>query len=98
MFDEVYEDRVPWLLWNRELLQSSVWLIARCLRSPANHTRFTVVLNEALNARLRILTLNEVECLIKVVVSGERMIMLVPEHSEPEVGVVRNVDAVVEKE
>ena len=71
--------------------------MARCLGSPANCTRFTVVLNKASDVRPRILTLNEVECLVEAVVLRERIVMLVPEHSKSEVKGVRNVDVVVEK-
>ena len=72
--------------------------MARCLGSPANRTRFTVVLDEASNAGPRILVSNEVECLVEAIVLGERIVVLVSEHSEPEVRVVGNIDAVVEKE
>ena len=72
--------------------------MARCLGSPANYTKFTVVLDEASDARPYILASNKVECLVEAVVPEEQIVVLIPEHSKSKVKVVGNIDAVVEKE
>ena len=97
MFDEVHGDRVPWFLWNRELLQSSVWLVSRSLGSPTSRARPAVVLDKTPDTGPRILASDEFECLVEAEVTRQWVVMLVSEHSESEVGRVWNIDSVVEE-
>ena len=98
MFDEVHGDQIPWLLQDQELLQSSIWLMAQRLGSPASRTRLAVVLDEPTNTGPRILASEELESLVKAVVTCEGVVVLVTENSEPEFGNVGDVDAIIEKE
>ena len=97
MLDEVHGDGVPRFLRDRELLESSVRLVSRGLGSPAGRTRLTVVLDESPDTGPGILSSHQLEGLVETVMSGERVVVLVPEYAESEIGDVQNVNPVVEE-
>ena len=54
-------------------------------------TRFTIFLDKFMESGPGIITVDEVHCLILTGMSGEDMVMLVAENSEPEVIGIRDV-------
>lgn len=61
----------------------------------ASGTRLTVVFDIVLEARLSILLMDKIDCLVLMIVSGKNMIMLVLQYAEAEIVRVRNIDVVV---
>ena len=98
LLDEVHGDGVPGLLGDRELLESSVWLVPGCLGSLTSRAGFAIVLDKPADSGPRILSSDELQRLVKAIMTRERMIMLVTENAESEIGVVRDVDAIIEEE
>ena len=89
---------VPGLLGNRELLKSSVWLVPGHLGSFTSRAGLAIVLDKPADSGPRILSSDELQRLVKAIMTRKRMIMLVTEDAESEIGVVGDVDAIIEEE
>ena len=98
LLDEVHGDGIPRLLGDRKLLESSVWLVSRCLGSLTSRARLAIVLDKPAYSGPRILSANEFQRLVIAIMTRKRMIMLVTEDTESEIGVVGDVDAIIEEE
>ena len=98
MFDKIHGDGVPWFLRNRELLKSTVGLVAWCLGSPTSRARPAVVLDKLSDTWPCIISTNKIQSLVEGVMTGERMVVLVSEDTESEVGVIWNINAIVQEE
>ena len=98
LFDEVHGDGVPWLIGDRELLESSVGAMTRGFRMVTSSTGFDIVLHEGVNSGPSVLAADKFQSLVDAKVTRERVVMLIAEDSEPEVSIVRNVDAIVKPE
>ena len=59
--------------------------------SHTTYTRFTIFLDKIVESRPGIVVVDEVHCLILTGMSGEDVIVLVVENSEPEVIGIRDV-------
>ena len=68
------------------------------LGTLANRTRLAIVLDKPADSGPRILSSDELQRLVKAIMTREQMIMLVTENAESEIGVVGDVDAIIEKE
>ena len=98
LLDEVHGDGVPGLLGDRELLESSVWLGPGRLGSLTSRAGLAIVLDKPADSRPRILASDELQRLVKAIMIRERMIMLVTENAESEIGVVGDVNVIIEEE
>ena len=98
LLDEVHGDGVPGLLGDRELLESSVWLMPGCLGSLTSRARLAIVLDKSADSGPRILSPDKFQRLVKAIMTRERVIMLITENADSEVGDVGNVDAIIEKQ
>ena len=65
--------------------------------SHTSCTRFTIFLDKFGESRPGIIVADEVHCLILTGMSGEDVVMLVAENSEPEVVGIRDIKRVVGK-
>ena len=65
--------------------------------SHTSCTRFTIFLDKFGESRPGIIVVDEVHCLILTGMSGEDVVMLVAENSEPEVVGIRDIKRVVGK-
>ena len=98
LLDEVHGDGILGLLGDRELLKSSVWLVPGRLGSLTSRAGLAIVLDKPADSGPRILSSDELQRLVKAIMTRKRMIMLVTEDAESEIGVVGDVDAIIEEE
>ena len=98
MLDEIHGDGIPRLLGDRKLLESSIWLVSRCLGSLTSRAGLAIVFDKPADSGPRILSSDELQRLVKAIMTRKRMIMLVTENAESEIGVVGDVDAIIEEE
>ena len=98
LFDEVHENRVPRMGRNRELLYCSVGLMSRSLGALTRSARATIVLDKGAEVWPGELPSDEGEGLVDAIMSSEQVIVPVTEDTESEIGVVGDVDAIIEEE
>jgi hypothetical protein len=95
LLDEIHRDGIPWLLGNRELLESSIGFMTRSLGASAGGTRLYIVFDEGTDCGPSIIATNEFESSILAEVAGEGMIMMIAKNAEAEVIRLGDVDATI---
>ena len=80
---------------DRKLFEQTVWLVPGYLGSGAGGARRHVVFYEGADVRPGVLLADQRQCAVMPKVSGEWVVVLVPQDSKLEVAGIGNVDAVI---
>ena len=95
LLDEVRRNRVPGLLWNRQLLECSIRLVPGYLGMSAASAGLTKFPNKAAECGPGVISADELKCLVTTEVASKWVIVLVLEDPKAEEVGVWYIDAVV---
>jgi hypothetical protein len=97
LFYEVHGDRIPWLVWDWELLDEPIRTMSFGFRSSTRRTRVAVIGSERAETGPDVFASYKFDCLVLSEVTGDRMIVLELEDSKAEIVGVQNINPIVQE-
>ena len=77
MFDEVHGNQVPGLVQDWKLLEITIWFMSWCFGPSASRARLTIILDKRTDIRPCIIPLDEIQCLVLTIMTGDRVMVTV---------------------